>query len=145
MIKNLLILISVIFFITGCGSSNKEYEKIKEENKRLKSELADCQKRLKAKTMGRRGEMRNDFASGNKMKPGDSSPSTPHESKYVSWYANGNVKEEVGTNANEDWHGKYVSYYENGKKREEGEYYNGKKHGKWKKWDEHGNLIEEVE
>ncbi|WP_171597590.1 toxin-antitoxin system YwqK family antitoxin [Marinifilum caeruleilacunae] len=42
-------------------------------------------------------------------------------------------------------HGRYVEFHENGTKKKEGFWYETKKIGIWKYWDENGNLIESID
>jgi antitoxin component YwqK of YwqJK toxin-antitoxin module len=39
--------------------------------------------------------------------------------------------------------GPYVEWYPSGKRAVEGEFKHGKKHGKWREWDESGKLLSE--
>ena len=66
-------------------------------------------------------------------------------SKHMSWYPDGQVREEVEINVEDDRHGAYVSYYPNGQKKEEGRYQNNKKHGKWTRYDDQGKVVDEAE
>jgi len=141
--------IALSFLFAACGG-NGDMEALKKENAELKAKLESCEKQMKLLNRGRRGldarrGMRGGFTHDEGAMTADTDyPAEPQLSKHVSWYPNGQVMEEVEVNDNDDYHGTYVSFYENGQKKEEGQYRNNKKHGRWIKYDEKGNITEEV-
>ncbi len=146
--KRIVLVFLLVLGFLGCGgSSNDEVQKLKQENEQLRVELEACRNNLK--------KIPSSSAISRPVDPlqrrnhdrdrSQAEPSGPRGSKHVSWYPNGQVKDEVEINTDENWHGLYVSYFENGQKKEEGQYKDGKKHGKWTRWDEKGKVLEAAE
>jgi antitoxin component YwqK of YwqJK toxin-antitoxin module len=59
------------------------------------------------------------------------------QSKFTSYYGNGNIKE-IGTTINSEKTGIWIRYDESGNKIAEAYFINGKKDGKWIIWDSSG-------
>ena len=142
--------VALSFLFAACGGGD-DVEALKKENAELKAKLEKCEKQMKLLDRGRgafdmRSRMRGDRRDVTEEGAAYDSGEEPvgHSSKHVSWYPNGQVMEEVEVNDNDDYHGTFVSFYENGQKKEEGQYRDNKKHGRWIKYDEKGNITEEV-
>jgi antitoxin component YwqK of YwqJK toxin-antitoxin module len=165
-LKSFLAALAAAFLFVSCGGSDCDCEALKKENEQLKQELqkarAMARKALSKKPMlgDRRGKaMKGRMSRGERfLRREDGKLEIPEEtkrkmaerraartSKHVSWYPNGQVREEMEVNAEDDRHGLYTAYYPSGQKKEEGRYQNNKKHGKWTRWDDQGRVVDEVE
>lgn len=147
MMKKIILVCFLVVGLLGCGSSSpdEEVQALKKENAQLKAELKACQNKLASVPAPTPVAQPGHFMQRRNRVKSDQEPTGPRGSKHVSWYPNGQVKDEVEINTNEEWHGRYVSFYENGQKKEEGQYKNGKKHGTWTKWEDNGKVLETVE